>query len=139
MRLRQNETLHLHESVTGLLTHEDTREVSGTGGGGTAHQILGIWQTREQLNRNTDHPLIGATALMDVLKSMKQQRKVTQAGFTGKTYTGVFFFDKSSGNALGYVVVRTRTDQKKKERLHHEASLVNTPAPLDERLMANLA
>ncbi len=111
---------NIDERVLAVIRDKHTREVGKSDAGGTIAETLPIWKARAEINRGTDHPLIGADQLIATLQTRPQQTKVRQVNLLAPGHTCILFFNWLSNDFLGYILSRRRTpaeDRARSERL----------------------
>jgi hypothetical protein len=95
------------------LQRDDTHFVSHREAKVTVSEALRLWTARLKNTDITGMHLDGATSFVTRLKSYAPQRKIAQVALAGPDTTGTLFFDGSTHDFVGAVVVDTTTPRKR--------------------------
>lgn len=82
----------------------------------TVRQTSSLWTVRWEINRDTDHPLLGAEELLKTLALRVPQRQVRQLSFVGNRSICTVFLDWTSGEFLGSILGRRRSEEEEQSR-----------------------
>ena len=126
------ENANLDEQVKELLTSTSAVATPGCAGFSSAAYAIHLWGMREEINRGTDHPLIGASELMKVFAELAPEDEVALCAFENVDFHLTLFFRTQWEGYLGFALFRHRTEAEERERLdrfHTADTLPHQSAP----------
>jgi len=94
---------------------EDSRLLSKTSNQTTVYEALHLWRLRMGSVARAGHVLYGAPSFLARLEKLTPQKKLDQFAIAGLRWTGSVFFEHTSGNFIGFVMVAVRSTPKKSE------------------------
>jgi hypothetical protein len=103
--------------VLALLVEPETRVVGELRGGSTTAHTIAVWRPRTDHLKGIGSPADGAEGLIAALEGRAPQRKVEQVNLVGKENTCVIFFDWSTRELLGYLLMDRRSKAEERQRM----------------------
>lgn len=92
------------------LANRESLVLSRTPAHVTVYEAAHLWRVRLENSRTRGQDLHRAVALLQVLGTMTQQKKLEQVGFSDEVETGVIFFEQASGRFIGAVTTERSQD-----------------------------
>jgi hypothetical protein len=109
--------------VLALLEEPETRVVGELRGGSTTAHTIAVWRPRTDHLKEIGSPADGAEGLIAALEGRAPQRKVEQVSLVGNANSCVIFFDWSTREFLGYLLMERRSKAEERQRMERLENL----------------
>jgi hypothetical protein len=108
-KLRASRDNATREAIV-LLQNDDAVPLFPAPADVTVNEAMHLWRVRQKSSASRGHELEGAETLLIKLHGLAPQRKLQQFVFKGSRKSGNLFFEKTTGQYVGAILVNVKQD-----------------------------